>query len=189
MTSYWDIDSILCEDVHVPGVFTVDAVNLGYMDPSSVEEDLKEGTEVQLPFWLLTALSARNMVTVESPGFYGARFRTELLAEPSVVDLRSRCPYYYELGVKAASAFADRDLLPSLMKCLVARYRLILDTAQNSQNEDTTKFTRNLTELELVLYRSGFIGASRFFLWKNRLSDRLTASSTIKMRPRKRRKR
>ena len=189
MSCYWDIDACLSEETRVPGIFTVDAVNLGYLDPSTEDEDLEAGTKVELPFWLLTALAARNMVAVESPSFYGPKFRSELLADPSVLDIRSRCPFFYNLGVAATAIFADDELLPSLMKCLVARYRKILDTSQNSHNEDTSKFTRNLTHLELELYRAGYRGAEQYFRWKNRQCERLAVSSVIADRPRKRRRR
>lgn len=43
---YYDIDSILSEEVRVPCVFTLDAVGMGMLDPTTSDEDLSQGAKV-----------------------------------------------------------------------------------------------------------------------------------------------
>lgn len=43
---YYDIDAILSEEIRVPTVFTLDAVGMGMLDPTTSEEDLSQGAKV-----------------------------------------------------------------------------------------------------------------------------------------------
>ncbi len=47
-------------------------------------------------------------VQMDVPKFLHHSFRTSLLADPTCVDLASRCPYFYELGTKIASLYEAR---------------------------------------------------------------------------------
>ena len=47
-------------------------------------------------------LAKRGYVSWESPACFGPRFKQSLLADPSVVNLQDRTPYFYELGLKLA---------------------------------------------------------------------------------------
>lgn len=44
---YYDIDSILSEEVRVPCVFALDAVGMGMLDPTTSDEDLSQGAKVR----------------------------------------------------------------------------------------------------------------------------------------------
>jgi GINS complex subunit 3 len=87
------------QEERVPSTFTIDAVNLGHLDPSSIDEDLQQGTKVELPFWLAKALASKNMVAVELPKCYGHTFLNHMRADPSVINLRDKSPFYYEVSV------------------------------------------------------------------------------------------
>jgi hypothetical protein len=63
---------------------------------------LKQGTKLELPFWMAQALARRKHVIVDLPNVFGSRFKSTLIADPTVVNLADRCPYYYELGIKFA---------------------------------------------------------------------------------------
>ncbi len=54
-----------------------------------------------------------------------------------------------------------------LVQALSARYHNILDRSQNSRNEDTTRFTYGLTQLERSLFQAGYNAAHE--QWKVRL--------------------
>lgn len=45
---YYDIDTILSEEIRVPCVFTLDAVGMGVLDPTTSDEDLSQGAKVRL---------------------------------------------------------------------------------------------------------------------------------------------
>lgn len=55
---YYDIDSILSEEVRVPCVFALDAVGMGMLDPTTSDEDLSQGAKVRRN--LLLGRSSRN---------------------------------------------------------------------------------------------------------------------------------
>lgn len=44
---YYDLEAILSEEERVPCVFTIDAMGMGMLDPTTSEEDLVEGTKVR----------------------------------------------------------------------------------------------------------------------------------------------
>lgn len=43
---YYDLESILSEEERVPCVFTLDAMGMGMLDPTTAEEDLAQGAKV-----------------------------------------------------------------------------------------------------------------------------------------------
>lgn len=44
---YYDLESILSEEERVPCVFTLDAMGMGMLDPTTAEEDLAQGAKVR----------------------------------------------------------------------------------------------------------------------------------------------
>lgn len=48
---YYDVDSILSEEEKLPCVCTLDAIGMGFLDPSTTEEDLARGTKVR---WIMS---------------------------------------------------------------------------------------------------------------------------------------
>ena len=61
---------------------------------------MKKGTKVELPFWLSKILAGRNYISVSVPKCFGPRSRRDLEADASTVNLRSKCYYFYEYGIK-----------------------------------------------------------------------------------------
>lgn len=194
MSSYWDIDEILAEEERTPVVFMTDAHQLGYLDHETTEEDIQDGTRLELPFWLAQSLCKRNYVEVETPKCYGGGFRSALRADPSptVVDLRQRCPYYFRLGVKLGQFVPDDDeshhIAEALVLAFTGRYHDILDKSQNSRNEDTSGFQAHLSHLEKSLFKAGHVASTAFFHWKNRDHQKLCAARLMRGASRKRRR-
>lgn len=93
---YFCAEAILAEEDRVPVVFRSKAANLGFLDPGCQDEDLPEGSRVEVPLWLARALEAKNMVRLELPKHFAARFREDLLAGPEAVNLRDRSLFFYE---------------------------------------------------------------------------------------------
>ena len=50
--------------------------------------------------WLVQKLAKSQMVRIEKPLYYSTRFKEALLADPIVLNLKERCGYFYELGLK-----------------------------------------------------------------------------------------
>jgi len=66
---------------------------------------LKKDTAVELPLWMAQALVLKNMVKLKLPKYFGDSFRVTLLAQPAVMNLQDRSPFFYEFGLKLANLY------------------------------------------------------------------------------------
>jgi len=166
---YYDVDAILAEEERVPVVFRTESKGLGGLSAASLTVDLDAGSRVDLPLWLAPALAERLWVSIKAPKCFAKRFRNFLLSDPTVVNLREKSPNYYETGRRLV-AFVDgnQQLHSALVKTLAVRYKEILDRSQHSRNEDLSKVTAGMTELEKKLFYAGYNGKDELFHWKRR---------------------
>ncbi|RVX03131.1 DNA replication complex GINS protein PSF3 [Vitis vinifera] len=112
MAHYYDVDEIIVEEELVSAVFQKAANGVGILDPSAETNSVnskallcfgvEQGSKVELPFWLAHELLQRQAVTINVPACFNQKTRKEIQADAPCVDLRSRCPYFYELGCKVA---------------------------------------------------------------------------------------
>ncbi|KAI5407608.1 hypothetical protein KIW84_053748 [Lathyrus oleraceus] len=101
MANYYDIDDILVEEEIVSVIFKKEASGVG-IDPSSEADFIEVDSKVELPFWLAHELQLRQAVSVNVPPCFNQKTRLEIQADCASVDIRSRCPYFYEFGCKIA---------------------------------------------------------------------------------------
>ncbi|GBG25839.1 DNA replication complex GINS protein PSF3 [Hondaea fermentalgiana] len=180
-SAYYDLDAILAEEERVPTTFLSDAQDLGILDSSSDNDDLSRGTKAELPLWLATTLAERIWVKLELPRCYQSRFRTYLLADPTVVALSERSPTYYETGFRLASFVRESSsLCDSLIRTLATRFKGVIDKAQNSRNEDISSLTRSMTAIERRLFDLAHQGSIDILLWKQRDSERIHSARGMK---------
>lgn len=73
---------------------------LGFLDPSAADNDLKAGTNVEIPLWLAESLYSRRppLVSVELPKIYKDSYREILNADACTVDMHKLNQHFYELG-------------------------------------------------------------------------------------------
>lgn len=73
---------------------------LGKLNPSSEDEDLKAGTNLEAPLWLIQPLLERRqpIITADLPKVYTELYREIFKADATVIDMRKFNVYYYELG-------------------------------------------------------------------------------------------
>lgn len=74
---------------------------VGFLCPENDEDDLKEGTSINIPIWLAKKLSGRQMkyVSVEVPNSFKEKARDVFEADPRIVDLNRLNPHFYEFGL------------------------------------------------------------------------------------------
>ncbi|KAJ0397279.1 hypothetical protein P43SY_006539 [Pythium insidiosum] len=189
--NYFDINDILAGEERIKCTFQTDAVDCAYLDPSCVDDDLKSGAVVELPLWLAEPLAMRGDVAIEVPSFLTQRFRRIMKAGPSAVNLRDFSPYVYEVAKHVLPLVEEGDgkEIQEILRLAFGgdRYREILNNSMNTLQEDTTEFTRKLTEEEKALFQAGVQDSKDFMHWKGRRSDVITAASVIQ-RSSKRRK-
>mmetsp|Transcript_24296 Transcript_24296/g.36445 ORF Transcript_24296/g.36445 Transcript_24296/m.36445 type:complete len:183 (-) Transcript_24296:38-586(-) len=149
--SYYDIDDALVEEEPVVSLFHIDALDLGYLDPNSAEEDLKKGTRVQIPLWLANTLAKRQMATIQTPDFMNKKFEQDFLADPVAMDLKKKAPMLYAIGQRVSELFGDAEMSNMLLKGLAARYREIIGRSSVWRSHTYGPFVSKLANLEETL--------------------------------------
>lgn len=157
----------------------------------SSKQDIKEGTHVELPFWLAKILYQRNMVRMDLPRSFSNKLSQDIAADPNAVCLRDKSPTFYEaiLAVTPAVSTEDaRRMLGKAKYALTKRAPRIMDTAHNSLNQDVSDFTTNLTDLEQQVFEAGYKFEKEKLAWRKREIERFawTDPSTYNLSGRKR---
>jgi hypothetical protein len=113
-----------------------------------------------------------------------------LKAGPSSVNLRESSQYVLEVGRQLAPYVEEqqqREIDEVLRLCFGGeRYRDVLNNAMSSMDEDTTEFTRKLTQDEKKLFDAGARGARDFLLWKGRQAETITTATVVQRSLKKR---
>lgn len=97
---YYDLDVILMEQQSIPLTFKMPVPGLGYLEGSNHQHDLREGTPLFLPLWLIETLAIDGIVNPSLPKAFSASNLKNLRASASSVDLYTLSPYYYLFGEK-----------------------------------------------------------------------------------------
>ncbi|XP_068235027.1 DNA replication complex GINS protein PSF3-like [Palaemon carinicauda] len=181
--SYFSVSDILSTQDRVPCKFEVPVYGLGFLDPSGGNKDIEQGTKLDLPCWLARALSSARLriVKTQLPVSYKEKYREILKADPSVVDLHKLGPHFYELGMHLLplSNAESSPLATLLTQTLRERLRWIMDSAQNSSEDDTSTQIARLDDLERSLFGVGQKALRDHKLWLSRKAHILTTSAMI----------
>ncbi|KAI7872835.1 hypothetical protein BDF14DRAFT_1749232 [Spinellus fusiger] len=174
---YYDIDSILAENIKIPCTLNHDFgpnVNL-----SGLGTESKKASHLELPFWMAKPMAqltlpstGENLIALAIPRSYGRRIRNNLNASPTHVDLHSACPYFYLFGTKLVDTVLDDTLGPLMQKTYKARLREIMDHSQTGAVAGQ-EFIQKLDETEKELYKLGLDSANQLRQWETRSSNPL----------------
>eukprot|EP00026_Physarum_polycephalum_P019025 Phypoly_transcript_20847.p1 GENE.Phypoly_transcript_20847~~Phypoly_transcript_20847.p1 ORF type:complete len:204 (-),score=15.29 Phypoly_transcript_20847:55-639(-) len=187
MEDYYDLDSILASEEKVPTRFLYEGKGLGYLDPGSVDNDLLKDCKLELPIWLAKTLVRKNLAKITLPKAYETKFRSDLGADATVVDLH-RYPYYYHLGHSLCVMLKDVNLLQELGHAFAARYRMILDKSLNMQSHGSAEFSQSLAHTEVKLFHVGYNSTQEFDKWKTTKEDKISTAASISNSSRKRKR-
>lgn len=131
---YYDIDSIMADEVVVPSALFYGCTGVGtVIDPSSDSNTLPAASKVELPLWMVPTMSRRGLVQVQLPLFYGDNMRRKLRAGPGCESLH-RCPYFYTAALRVHAAMqatgsADETFPGFIQSTFAGRYRELLTKA------------------------------------------------------------
>ncbi|MED6170515.1 hypothetical protein PIB30_031751 [Stylosanthes scabra] len=165
MAKYYDIDDIIAEEEIVSVIFQKPASGVG-IDPSSETDFIETGSKVELPFWLAQELQWRQAVSVNVPPCFNQKTRLEIQADSASVDLRSRCPFFYEFGCKIAPIVSDRTIGFLLLSAFKSRYKEVLTKAHTAAFAAGSKFWTILTKEEINLYEAAQSAMISFKKWR-----------------------
>ncbi|XP_054789250.1 DNA replication complex GINS protein PSF3-like [Prosopis cineraria] len=165
MANYYDIGDIITEKEIVSGIFQKAASGVG-IDPSSETDYIETGSKVEMPFWLAYELQLRQVVSINVPPCFDQKTRLEIQADCASVDLRSRCPFFYEFGCKIAPVVGDRTIGFLLLSAFKNRYKEILTKAHSASFSAASKFWSILTKEEVNLYNAAQSSMASFKKWR-----------------------
>jgi hypothetical protein len=125
------------------------------------------------------------------PTCLSARYRNVIKAGPLAANLREMNPYYFELAKKVMPLIANEEeglAIDEILRVAFGgeRYKQILDQSMNSHDEDTTEFTRKLTQFEKELFVAGVNDAEDFLSWKDRENELILSAKVSQIKKRKR---
>uniref|UniRef100_A0A453FQ59 Uncharacterized protein n=1 Tax=Aegilops tauschii subsp. strangulata TaxID=200361 RepID=A0A453FQ59_AEGTS len=169
MPCYYDVADILMEEELISVVFQVTANGVGLLDPGAERNSVEKGAKVDLPFWLAHGmLSLEQAVSINVPPCFTQKTRKEIQADAACVDLRVRCPYFYELGCKIVPLVGDKSIGQFLRYAFTSRYKEILSKAHSSSTMTVPKFATRLTKEEAQVFESARESMSAFRKWRVR---------------------
>ncbi|KAK5171541.1 DNA replication protein [Oleoguttula sp. CCFEE 6159] len=117
MSSYYDVDAILTDSHKLPCQFMLTVPGLGYID-GNVGEDMKQGTQVELPLWLgeVMAVSAvgTQLIELDLPDALSTRIMNALQADAKTVDIRALAPHLYTLAARILELFDEKGMVEIL---------------------------------------------------------------------------
>ncbi|KAK9503131.1 hypothetical protein O3M35_011761 [Rhynocoris fuscipes] len=150
--NYFSIPDILASQERLPCTFTRNVSFLGELDPSCDGPMLLQGTSLELPYWLASALIKDNIVSMELPKAYKETFRDVLKADASVVDLQKTSKYFYEYGklVSYINPRNSEELCMCITQTFIDRYRQLCDWAQNQHSDEEIKDKLDFLEKDLM---------------------------------------
>ncbi|CAL4997924.1 unnamed protein product [Urochloa decumbens] len=149
MPGYYGIDDILMEDEPISVVFHVTANGVGLLDPGAESrEGFQGGRSINL-----------------SPCFT-EKTRKEIQVDAACVDLRVRCPYFYELGCKIVPLVNDKSIGLFLRYAFTSRYKEVLSKSHRSSTITVPKFVSRLTKEETRVFESARESMAAFKKWR-----------------------
>ncbi|XP_073118289.1 DNA replication complex GINS protein PSF3 [Elaeis guineensis] len=166
MPGYYDIDDIIMEEEPISVVFQVGAHGVGLLDPGSETNNVENGAKVDLPFWLAHELYLRQAVSISVPACFSQKTRKEIQADAACVDLRIRCPYFYELGCKIVPLVSDKSIGSFLHYAFTGRYKEILSKSHSASVVTVPKFSTRLTKEESQLFEAARSSMLAFKKWR-----------------------
>jgi hypothetical protein len=133
----------------VPAITQHVACDLGWMDEQTVDEvDLPSESRVEMPWWLACQLAGRNSIALDLPRMLQPTYRAMVLAEPEVVDLQAKAPFFYEFGMMYADLIRELEIGSMLCAVMDCRYKEIVKRTVNRKQTESQEFVARLCNME-----------------------------------------
>ncbi|XP_026763258.1 DNA replication complex GINS protein PSF3 [Galleria mellonella] len=138
-SNYLNISDILVSNEKIPCKILQDLPKMGFLDPSATEDDLKVGSNVEIPLWLGETLYSRRppLVSVDLPKIYKDAYREILNADACTIDLHKFAQYFYELGCYIAKYDIKGEVATTLVNTFKQRFRMLLAASVSNDSIGT----------------------------------------------------
>ncbi|XP_054710678.1 DNA replication complex GINS protein PSF3-like [Uloborus diversus] len=178
---YFSIDDILATNERIPCRFEVPVHKLGFLNPSSGSADLAQGNKLELPLWMAQGLHSRHIITTEVPKVYREAYREILNADATVVDLNKMGPYFYHFGLYLLrfSHHDSEEICRMLNQTFRNRFRKLMDTSQNSMEEDAASSITHLDRTEIALFNLGCKSLLDLKNWQFRKNKKISTADLV----------
>ncbi|CAB3231753.1 unnamed protein product [Arctia plantaginis] len=135
-SNYLSVTDILVTNEKIPCKFLHDLPKMGFLDPSAADNDLKAGTNVEIPLWLAESLYSRRppLVSVELPKIYKDSYREILNADACTVDMHKLNQHFYELGCYIAKHDIKGEVANTLINTFRQRFRMLLSACVSTDS-------------------------------------------------------
>ncbi|XP_018332660.1 DNA replication complex GINS protein PSF3 [Agrilus planipennis] len=165
--NYFAIEDIIATQEKAPCKFLVNIPKLGKLNAASEEDDLKAGTSLELPVWLVQQLASgrQPLVTIDLPKSYKPAYREILKADATAVDLHKFGLYFYELGCHIAQFDNQGDVREILVHTFTTRFKQLMDLADNIGLDPSA--IDKLDMLERKLFKDGNLARNLLNNWLN----------------------
>ncbi|KAM0748616.1 hypothetical protein T439DRAFT_327880 [Meredithblackwellia eburnea MCA 4105] len=172
MSAYIDPMEFLEDAQKLPCKIKFDIPNSGHLE-GTAEKHLREGTTLELPFWLAATLSAKDMVDIFTPRPYNSRVRNALSASAESVNLRNLGGgggAFYAGGTRLTSLTDIDGLTDSLHNAFRERLVQVMDQSQHTSADSggegaAYEFCQGLDIWERELFLRGETSAKEVKAW------------------------
>lgn len=156
----------------MPCTFDTAIQGLGYLT-GNAGEDIKAGTQAQLPTWLgeMLAVSQTSsnsaLVYLDLPDCLSQRVMNALKADPISVDLRAQAARFYGIAARMLELFDEEEMAEVLTHTFRERAEKIADQAHNTRHlmGEGADFVRGLDILEQNLFTAAHDGSNAVRKW------------------------
>ncbi|KAJ3650233.1 hypothetical protein Zmor_021931 [Zophobas morio] len=176
---YFAVDDILATQDRIPCTFLQDAVKLGKLNPAEEQADLKAGTNIELPLWLVADITTTRqpVVAPSLPKMYKEGNREILKADPCAVDLHKLSTHFYELGLYVKQFDPRESVAEILLQTFTLRLRFVMDLSDNTVSNPSVM--QKLDRLERSVFKSGHDAKMKLVSWLKVSEMPLEAASMV----------
>ena len=180
-SNYWNIDDILAEEEKLNVKFNKGSYQNSCLDPNlPADTDIEEGQTMELPIWLAIALARTDVIDIEVPRYFKEQFKKTLEADPSVVNLRDKTSYFYEIGLKLLDFVEDPELIPTLATVFLTRIKEFANISFHLRIEDCSNLMRKMVDMEIKIFNFGRASAVNYRNYKEKGRNELGYEETFK---------
>lgn len=179
MSQYTDVEAILADETLIPVTWRTSSRGLGRaLDPGADSDDIINGTQLDLPLWMIREVAKRHMVDLHLPGFFGHLMERRLRAGAAVEDLAGRCPHFYDVAQEMATLLPGVSNLPQLAASTFRiRYRdlLMQGLTRGEGTVASNAIQQRLSTEEAILFQAARVSVLEADRWNS--SDVLSVHS------------